>query len=197
MQAFIVKAVKPDACDVSGICKGMSEEELKAFNAGLEAGAALGAYRRDMELEGASDVVRVFRNGDHTVLAFADGSRSKVTYHSEYGYPYDEEKAFLSALLKRLIGNRYVKMLREFCAAPAPEGAKTNVSGGMIPRVAPEGTEVVLEEDDGFPDSWGGEAKPVDVEDDGIPEGNGDLDAEFMEAFHALSEEEDSFTAGA
>ena len=109
------------ALGVEAACKRAYEEGRKdysgaAFLRGIECGAC--ATMRG--LEAVSTVADVFYNGDNTVLAFADGSRSKVAYDPSYGYAYDAEKAIMAAMLKRLVGNRYVAVLREF-AGKAPE----------------------------------------------------------------------------
>ncbi len=120
----------------------------KARNEGFEAGkqamchnavllgSRLGQADMMASFEQAATVVAVYRNGDNTVLEFADGSKTKVTYQPEYGYAYDHEKAIMAAMLKRLTGNEYIRALKEFVPKDAARSAANNMSREMIPRHA-------------------------------------------------------------
>lgn len=108
---------------------------------GFLAGMAAGYASAQQGIAAASTVLNVFRNGDVTVLAFADGSRTKVSYDPSYGYAYDDEKAIMAAMLKRVVGNSYIKALKAFARHEEPgwhddgcPGSRTNVSRYMIRR---------------------------------------------------------------
>ena len=116
-----------------GICPG-------AIGAAFAAGMFAGGLETHEAVDRASTVKKVYRNGNNTVLEFADGSKTRVTYDPGYGYAYDDEKAIMAAMLKRLTGNSYIKALKEFARrdeSPAEvdcSGAKDNIARGMIPR---------------------------------------------------------------
>lgn len=122
-----------------GVCPG-------AIGAAFAAGMFAGGMETHEAVDRASTVTHVYRNGNHTVLEFADGSKTRVTYDPRYGYAYDDEKAIMAAMLKRLTGNAYIKALKEFarkdeapaepsCACP---GGRDNVSRAMISRSDPD-----------------------------------------------------------
>lgn len=100
----------------------------------LMMGAELGAANVMAMFDEAATVKAVYRNGDYTVLEFADGSKEKVRYQPEYGYAYDHEKAIMACMLKRLTGNRYIKALKEFTPKNAVRKAANNTGREMIPR---------------------------------------------------------------
>lgn len=116
-----------------GVCPG-------AVGTAFAAGMFAGAMETHEAVDLASTVKNVYRNGDNTVLEFADGTKTRVTYDPGYGYAYDDEKAIMAAMLKRLTGNSYIKALKAFarrCGEPVPvdcTGSKNNVSRDMIPR---------------------------------------------------------------
>lgn len=107
-------------------CPGMLAQ---VFRMGMGAGECCTLSGFDA----ATTVLHVYRNGDNTVLEFADGTKTRVTYHAEYGYAYDDEKAIMAAMLKRLVGSSYIAVLREFARYPA-----RNVSDGMVRKAGPE-----------------------------------------------------------
>lgn len=120
-----------------GVCPG-------AVGAAFAAGMFAGAMETHEAVDLASTVKNVYRNGNNTVLEFADGSKTRVTYDSGYGYAYDDEKAIMAAMLKRLTGNGYIKALKAFARRteePVPvdcTGSKNNVSRDMIVRTDPD-----------------------------------------------------------
>ena len=127
------------------------------FAAGLEVGAnaMLGAVQ--MTLDARADVVNVYRNGPHT----ADGEKTRVTYDPGYGYPYDREKALMAAMLKAMVGNKYIAVLKRFAHedddpcidAAVCDGAKQNVAKGMIRKIRKA-----------LRDAWSDEPDPFDVD---------------------------------
>ncbi len=131
------------------------------FSAGLEVGAnaMLGAVQ--MTLDARSEVVNVYRNGPHTIIETADGEKTRVTYDPGYGYPYDREKALMAAMLKAMVGNKYIAVLKRFAhdedaeciEAAACDGAKQNVAKGMIRKIRKA-----------LRDAWSDEPDPFDVD---------------------------------
>ncbi len=111
-----------------------------AVGAAFAAGMMAGSMETHEAVNRASTVTHVYRNGNHTVLEFADGSKTRVTYDPSYGYAYDDEKAIMAAMLKRLTGSAYIKALKEFARreeGPAQvdcTGSLPNISRDMIPR---------------------------------------------------------------
>lgn len=156
-------------------------------HAAFLAGQHFGVLTVHQAVADASDVVNVYRNGDHTVLAFADGTKTRVTYRPDYGYGYDDEKAIMAAMLKRLTGNDYIRVLKKFvrhehdadcvCECPGPEHRR-NVSRRMIRRHKPSPLDV--------PTTDPVAAALAEIQTD---------DAELWQEFHTMPDEP-SLTAG-
>lgn len=94
------------------------EGSQEGFEAGMAAARALMA----MSFQAAGTVLEAYRNGDHTILLFADGGKERVTWHREPGSRYDAEKAVMACMLKHLMGSRYIRALKAF-GDYAPKGA--------------------------------------------------------------------------
>lgn len=127
--------------------KAYEQGRLDGSGTSFHSGLAAGAQAASAAFQMAYDVVAVYRNGDHTILEFADGTKTRVTYDGRYGYAYDDEKAIMAAMLKRLTGSAYIRALKEFARRddgcdgcvpdPGPEH-RTNVSRDMVRRDAAE-----------------------------------------------------------
>ena len=102
------------------VCKDAYDE---GFRFGMQAGMATVRHLHGVSFQAACQVERVWRNGDHTILLFADGEKERVTYHHEPGTAYDAEKALMAGMLKHLMGSRYIHALKEF-GRYAPKGAR-------------------------------------------------------------------------
>ena len=55
-----------------------------------------------------------------TIAFFSDGSMSYVTYNPDYGFPFDMEKAICFCILKRMMGNDYLKLLKDYVHYDVP-----------------------------------------------------------------------------
>lgn len=108
--------------------RGLDAVCLDARREGLGDGLSIGAQAACALLMDAFDsacaVENVFRNGDHTIVLFGDGEKTRVTYHHEPGSAYDAEKAIMACMLKHLMGSRYIKALRDFGDYVQPGGVK-------------------------------------------------------------------------
>lgn len=110
--------------------QGVRDGSPAAFRCGMCAGG-----HSVMEMfRGASTVTAVYRNKGNTVLQFADGSKSKVGYNPAYGYGYDYEKAIMAAMLKNLVGNDYIKVLKQFVPENAIQLAANNDGREMVQK---------------------------------------------------------------
>ena len=151
-------------CDRKHGCPFMDPDEIResafkdGFQAGFNVGATAVSEAAAAHLMARSEVVNLYRNGPHTVIETADGEKTRVTYHPEYGYPYDNEKALMAAMLKALVGNRYIVVLRKFAYDTADDvdnveckGAKQNVARGMIRKIR-----------HALRDAWANEPDPFD-----------------------------------
>lgn len=128
LEAACDKAYNAGLADAEGRMKFMMTMARAAgFAEGMDAG--FDAFQASF-LE-ASTVKAVFRSGDYTVLETADGEKTKVKYDPSYGYAYDAEKAYMAALLKHIVGNRYIDMLRELCLASAPKHGRDMIQRGV------------------------------------------------------------------
>lgn len=90
---------------------------------GFEAGLAAMRARMAASFQAAGTVLEAYRNGDHTILLFADGKKERVTWRHEPGYPYDAEKAVMACMLKHLMGSRYIRALKAF-GSYVPKGRR-------------------------------------------------------------------------
>lgn len=116
LEAACGKAYDAGLADAEGRVRFLTTLARAAgFQEGIEAGSDA-VYSSFLD---ATTVKAVYRNGNYTILETADGEKTKVMYDPSYGYAYDEEKAFMAALLKRVTGNRYIDMIREFCPGSA------------------------------------------------------------------------------
>ena len=86
----------------------------EAYESGYGEGWNEHASAMQQSLTDASSVVKVVFNGCQTIVCFADGEHVVVTYDPNCGYEYDAEKAVMSAMLKRLVGNEYIHVLKHF-----------------------------------------------------------------------------------
>lgn len=96
------------------------------YNAAFQAGFDQGVQAEADAWGASAEVEAVYFDKGNTVIKFADGQKEKVTYHPEYGYAYDAEKAIMACILKHVVGNGYIKALREF-AGKAPVQASGSV----------------------------------------------------------------------
>lgn len=107
-------------CALAEACDDVQDER---FQMGVRSGIVSARFLHSVVFQAACQVERVWRNGDHTILLFADGEKERVTYHHEPGTAYDAEKALMAGMLKHLMGSRYIRMLKEF-GRYAPKGAR-------------------------------------------------------------------------
>lgn len=96
---------------LDAVCKDAHDD---GFRGGVHAGLTRAWQLHSVSFQAACQVERVWRNGDHTILLFADGEKERVTYHHEPGTVYDAEKALMAGMLKHLMGSRYIHTLKEF-----------------------------------------------------------------------------------
>ena len=153
------------ACEHNCPFKNQEKVRKDAYDAGFSAGLEVGANAMlgavQMTLDARSEVVNVYRNGPHTIIETADGEKTRVTYDPGYGYPYDREKALMAAMLKAMVGNKYIAVLKRFThdedaeciEAAACDGAKQNVAKGMIRKIRKA-----------LRDAWSDEPDPFDVD---------------------------------
>ena len=57
-------------------------------------------------------VTRVIFNDPATIILWADGTKTVVKVHDE---PFDKEKGFAMAVLKKALGDDFHRVLREYC----------------------------------------------------------------------------------
>ena len=57
-------------------------------------------------------VKRVIYNDPATIILWADGTKTVVKVHDE---PFDKEKGFAMAVLKKALGDDFHRVLREYC----------------------------------------------------------------------------------
>lgn len=55
---------------------------------------------------------RVIYNDPATIILWADGTKTVVKVHDE---PFDKEKGFAMAVLKKALGDDFHRVLREYC----------------------------------------------------------------------------------
>ena len=55
---------------------------------------------------------RVIYNNPATIILWADGTKTVVKVHDE---PFDKEKGFAMAVLKKALGDDFHRVLREYC----------------------------------------------------------------------------------
>lgn len=150
---FDASKIDIEKLGLEAACKKAYEQGSKdGFGNGFGAGRMSGflAGRDDImaSFRAASSVAHVYRNGMHTIAEFEDGDKVRVTYDPSYGYAYDGEKAIMACMLKHLVGNDYISVLRKHGGyVPAShDGAMLTACTGMIVRPAveasPEGTAV-------------------------------------------------------
>lgn len=139
---------------------------------GYEAGFPAGVMHERMSVAAAiyaaSTVENVYRNGDHTILQFLDGTKVRVTWSREPGTVYDAEKAIMAGMLKRLMGSRYIQALRAF-GDYVPDGLRSSCGNCEICGCRACGNwptdDPVLCDPDGVEDPAGGEPVYCDDED--------------------------------
>lgn len=100
------------------------EARLEGLHDGLSIGAQAAHAALMASFDEACTVENVFRNGDHTIVLFGDGEKTRVTYHHEPGSVYDAEKAIMACMLKHLMGSSYIRALRDFGSYVQPGAVK-------------------------------------------------------------------------
>ena len=57
-------------------------------------------------------IKKVIFHDPATVIYWSDGTRTVVKVHNE---PFDKEKGFCMAIMKKALGDRYHKFFKEYC----------------------------------------------------------------------------------
>ena len=131
--------------------KEVKQAYNKGFNVGLSKGRDMAADILAYQFGQSGTVIKVVFDGDKTVVKFADGGHEIVYYHPEYGYAYDAEKAIMAGILKHLVGNSYIKPLKQYAHAGVKHcscscNCNNNLSVDMIQRVEDDGYAHVVPE---------------------------------------------------
>lgn len=69
-------------------------------------------YIGDMPLVSIHHIKRVIYNDPATIILWADGTKTVVKVHDE---PFDKEKGFAMAVFKKSLGEKYHRVLRQYC----------------------------------------------------------------------------------
>lgn len=186
---------------LEAVCRDVRAEGLRdGISVGAEAAHAvlMGLF------ESACTVKAVFRNGNHTIALFGDGTKARVTYAHEPGSAYDAEKAVMACMLKRLMGSRYIRALREFggyvqpgavrpscgdcriCGCHACDGPGCQDPALCDPDEAPDAGGPVWCDPDEAEEALGGAMPAVECEDD---DAGGEDDEKLARLLEGMADE--------
>lgn len=106
----------PKDAEIGKLCMDAIRKDAfeTGFEKGFDAGVKEGHEALVANFVDASAVEKVVHVDAKTIVYFADGERETVTYDPKYGYPYDREKSVMAAMLKHVVGNRYLGYLKKF-----------------------------------------------------------------------------------